>query len=65
MVGDHVVSGTSLCDHETEWGATTSGRDCLEQRLNQNQRENNVVRLLGDRACGVQRERLERDPTTR
>jgi hypothetical protein len=42
-VGDHMVCGASVRDHETEWGAVAIGRDGLEQRLNQRRRENNVI----------------------
>ncbi len=34
-VGDHMVCGASVRNHETGWGAMVIGRDGLEQRLNQ------------------------------
>jgi hypothetical protein len=52
-VGNHVVSSTSVGNHETKRGATARGRDGLEQRLNQSRREYNIVRRLSDRACGT------------
>jgi hypothetical protein len=61
-VGDHVVSSTSVGNHETRWCATACGRDGLEQRLNQRRREYNIVRRLSDRAG---RTAFEGNPTTR
>jgi hypothetical protein len=61
-VGDHVVSSTSVGNHETRWCATACGRDGLEQRLNQRRREYNIVRRLSDRA---DRTAFEGSPTTR
>jgi hypothetical protein len=59
-VGNHVVSGASVGNHETR--STVSGRDGLEQQPNQKRREYNIVRQLSDRACGT---RLKGDTTTR
>ncbi len=42
-VGDHMVCGASVRNHETGWGAAVIGRDGLEQQLNQRWRENNVI----------------------
>jgi hypothetical protein len=62
-VGDHVVSGASVGNHKTGWGAMSSSRDGREQWLNQNRRENNVICRLGDTALGARRRRLKRDLT--
>jgi len=61
-VGNHVVSSTSVGNHETKWGATARSRDGLEQRLNQSRREYNIVRRLHDRASGTA---FKGNPTTR